>query len=126
MRNIIYQIKKLFSTYCKHPATALKKTNTQPATRQRRGEISLLQNRQLSFDEREGSASNSASSSTISRVLKEKAPLRSNTSLPISMLNGIVGETYKSSMTVLEVLRDLDADLNHWVYGSIAGLESVT
>ena len=52
-------------------------------------EISLLQNRQLSFDEREGSssfsASDSASSSTVSRVLKGKAPLRSNSSLPISM-----------------------------------------
>ena len=42
------------------------------------------------------------------------------------MLNGIVGETYKSSKTVLEVLRELDADLNHWVYGSVAGLERVT
>ncbi|XP_030946169.1 uncharacterized protein LOC115970718 isoform X3 [Quercus lobata] len=78
-------------------------------------EISLLRNRQLSFDEREGSssfsASDSASSSRISRVLKGKAPLISNSSLPISMLNGIVGETYKSSRTVLEVLRELDADI---------------
>ena len=86
----------------------------------------MLRNRQLSFDEREGSSSFYASSSTISRVLKGKAPLRSNSSLPISMLNGIVGETYKSNRIVLEVLKDLDADLNHWVYGSVAGLESVT
>lgn len=77
-------------------------------------EISLLRNRQLSFDEREGSssfsASDSASNNTISRVLKGKAPLRSNSSLPISMLNGIA-EAYKSSRTVLEVLRELDADI---------------
>ena len=77
-------------------------------------EISLLRNRQLSFDEREGSSSFSASdsaSSRISRVLKGKAPLRSNSSLPISMLNGLVGQTYKSHRTVLEVLRELDADI---------------
>ena len=36
MINIIYQIKKLFSTNYKHPTTAKKKKKT--ATRQRRGE----------------------------------------------------------------------------------------
>ncbi len=70
----------------------------------------------MSFDEREGSssshsASDFASSSTVSRILKGKAPLRSNSSLPTSMLNGVVGGRYRSSRTVLEVLKELDADI---------------
>ena len=36
MRNIICQIKKLFSTYCKHPATALKKKKQTPSQPQDR------------------------------------------------------------------------------------------
>jgi hypothetical protein len=72
-------------------------------------EISLLRNRQLSFDEREGSSSSSAASgSTISRILKGKAPLRSTASFFASTVNG---EGYRSRRTVLEVLRELDADI---------------
>ncbi|KAA8543193.1 hypothetical protein F0562_021312 [Nyssa sinensis] len=61
-------------------------------------EISLKRRRQLSFAEgkREGSSSN-----TISRILR----FPSNTS------NGIDGNGYGSNRTVLEVLRELDADI---------------
>lgn len=73
-------------------------------------EISLLRNRQLSFveDENEGSSSN-----ITSRSLRGKAPMRSNVSFSAaSMVNGVVdGERYRSSRTVLEVLRELDADI---------------
>lgn len=77
-------------------------------------EISLLRNRQLSFDERDGSsssASSAASGSTISRILKGKVPLRSTASFFASTVNGVDGEGYRSRRTVLEVLRDLDADI---------------
>ncbi|KAG7970624.1 hypothetical protein I3843_07G094600 [Carya illinoinensis] len=75
-------------------------------------EISLLRNRQMSFDEREGSSSaTAASSSTISRILRAKTPLRSTASFSTSMVNGIDVEGYRSSRSVLEVLRELDADI---------------
>lgn len=71
-------------------------------------EISLLRNRQLSFveDPKVGSSSNS-----ITRFLKGKAPLRSTVSFPANRENGIDGESYRSSRTALEVLRELDADI---------------
>jgi hypothetical protein len=86
-------------------------------------EISLLRSRQLSFDEREGSSSSSSSSaaaaaaaaaasgSTITRILRGKAPLRSTGSFFASTVNGGDGEGYRSRRTVLEVLRELDADI---------------
>ena len=81
-------------------------------------EISLLRSRRLSFDEREGSSSSSAaaaaaaaSGSTITRILKGKAPLRSTSSFFASTVNGGNGEGYRSRRTVLEVLRELDADI---------------
>lgn len=55
-------------------------------------EISLLRNRQQSFDEKEGSSFNGG----LSRVLREQDELR---------------ERYRSSRTVVEVLRELDADI---------------
>lgn len=73
-------------------------------------EISLLRNRQLSFreDEKEG-----ASSVNISRILRGKAPMRpQSVSLARNMGNGgIDGESYRSSRTVLQVLKELDADI---------------
>ncbi|XP_041016993.1 uncharacterized protein LOC121259462 [Juglans microcarpa x Juglans regia] len=75
-------------------------------------EISLLRSRQMSFDEREGSSSaTAASSSPISRILRGKTPLRSTASFSTSMVNGIDVEGYRSSRSVLEVLRELDADI---------------
>ncbi|KAI5565318.1 hypothetical protein BDE02_14G116200 [Populus trichocarpa] len=73
-------------------------------------EISLLRNRQLSFreDEKEG-----ASSVNISRILRGKAPMRpQSVSLARNMGNGeIDGESYRSTRTVLQVLKELDADI---------------
>ncbi|KAA8550914.1 hypothetical protein F0562_002598 [Nyssa sinensis] len=71
-------------------------------------EISLKRSGQLSFveDEKVGS-----SSKTISRILKGKAPLRSTASFPSNTANGIDGHSYRSSRTLLEVLRELDADI---------------
>lgn len=77
-------------------------------------EISLLRSRQLSFDEREGSSSAAAaaaSASTTTRILRGKAPLRSTASFFASTVNGGDGEGYRSRRTVLEVLRELDADI---------------
>ncbi|XWS36251.1 hypothetical protein CRYUN_Cryun20dG0069400 [Craigia yunnanensis] len=60
-------------------------------------EISLLRNRQLSFAEHEKDG---------------KAPLRSTVSFSTNMRNGVDGcESYRSKRTVLEVLRELDADI---------------
>ncbi|GLT75705.1 hypothetical protein SLA2020_474070 [Shorea laevis] len=50
-------------------------------------------------------------SSTISRILKGKVPLRSTASFFASTVNGVDGEGYRIRRTVLEVLRDLDADI---------------
>ncbi|XP_061961228.1 uncharacterized protein LOC133682014 [Populus nigra] len=73
-------------------------------------EISLLRNRQLSFreDEKEG-----ASSVNISRILRGKAPMRpQSVSLARNTGNGgIDGEGYRSTRTVLQVLKELDADI---------------
>ncbi|PON65732.1 PGAP2-interacting protein [Parasponia andersonii] len=79
-------------------------------------EISLLRNRRLSFVEdgnsnREGGSS---SSSSIGRFLRGKAPLRSSVSFSGGFGNG--GDDrdhgpYRSTRTVLEVLRELDVDI---------------
>ncbi|KAL5860317.1 hypothetical protein ACOSQ4_001613 [Xanthoceras sorbifolium] len=65
-------------------------------------EISLLRNRQLSFREEEKDGS-----SSISRILRGKGPLRSTVSFPANVGN----DSYRSSRTILEVLRELDADI---------------
>ncbi|XP_031279947.1 uncharacterized protein LOC116138380 [Pistacia vera] len=74
-------------------------------------EISLLRSRQLSFREDENDAS-SSSSTSISRILKGKGPIRSRSavSFATNVANGDV-ESYRSSRTVVEVLRELDADI---------------
>ncbi|XP_010279198.1 PREDICTED: uncharacterized protein LOC104613175 [Nelumbo nucifera] len=71
-------------------------------------EISLKRSRQLSFDEedRKGSSSNS----TI-RNQRGKAPLKSSFSLPSSIRTGGDGKNFRSSRTILEVLREVDADI---------------
>lgn len=66
-------------------------------------EISLLRNRHLSFREEE---KDEPSSSAISRILRGKAPLKSRVSFPTNAM-----ESGGSTRTVLEVLRELDADL---------------
>ncbi|XWS46760.1 hypothetical protein CRYUN_Cryun14cG0095600 [Craigia yunnanensis] len=72
-------------------------------------EISLLRNRQLSFSEHEKDGS---SSGAVSRTLRGKAPLRSTVNFPTNTGNGVDGcESYRSRKTVLEVLRELDADI---------------
>ncbi|KAK8565438.1 hypothetical protein V6N12_059000 [Hibiscus sabdariffa] len=69
-------------------------------------EISLLRNRQLSFAE--GREKNGSSSGT----WRGKAPLRNTASFSENMRNGVDDfECYKSRKTVLEVLRELDADI---------------
>ncbi|KAJ0053145.1 hypothetical protein Pint_01111 [Pistacia integerrima] len=74
-------------------------------------EISLLRSRQLSFREDENDAS-SSSSTSISRILKGKGLMRSRSavSFATNVANGDV-ESYRSSRTVVEVLRELDADI---------------
>ncbi|KAJ0110353.1 hypothetical protein Patl1_01143 [Pistacia atlantica] len=74
-------------------------------------EISLLRSRQLSFREDENDAS-SSSSTSISRILKGKGPMRSRSavSFATNVANGDV-ESHRSSRTVVEVLRELDADI---------------
>ncbi|EXC16580.1 hypothetical protein L484_008386 [Morus notabilis] len=69
-------------------------------------EISLLRNRQLSFSEdgKEGSSS-------ISRFLRGKAPLRSSVSFSANIGSGTDEDSYRSTRTVLEVLRELDTDI---------------
>ncbi|GMJ09148.1 hypothetical protein like AT2G48030 [Hibiscus trionum] len=69
-------------------------------------EISLLRNRQLSFAEgREKDGSSS-------RTWRDKAPLRSAVSFSGDTGNRVDGfESYRSPKTVLEVLRELDADI---------------
>ncbi|XP_051118433.1 uncharacterized protein LOC127242791 [Andrographis paniculata] len=63
-------------------------------------EISLKRSGQLSFAADEGSGSGTG---TISRVTKGKAPIRGN-----SLTNGVVS---RSSRTIVEVLRELNADV---------------
>ncbi|XP_004290695.1 PREDICTED: uncharacterized protein LOC101302029 [Fragaria vesca subsp. vesca] len=75
-------------------------------------EISLLKSRQLSFAEgRELDTSNSLSSFSPSRVSKGKGPLKPSVSFPNNIGNCENGEYYTSHRTVLEVLRELDADI---------------
>lgn len=66
-------------------------------------EISLLRNRQLSFREED---KDEPSSSAVRRILRGKAPLKSSVSFPTSSIASV-----GSTRTVLEVLRELDADL---------------
>lgn len=75
-------------------------------------EISLLRNRQSSFaeDVKEG-CSSSSTGAAICRILRGKAPLRSTVSFPTNLGNGRDGDSYKSSRTVVDVLRELDADI---------------
>ncbi|XAR61249.1 hypothetical protein NMG60_11034895 [Bertholletia excelsa] len=73
-------------------------------------EISLKRSGQLSFLEDEKEAS-SSSSSSISRILRGKTPLRPTFSFPSNTVNGSDLQTYRSSRTVVEVLRELDADI---------------
>ncbi|KAL4363146.1 hypothetical protein GQ457_04G028450 [Hibiscus cannabinus] len=69
-------------------------------------EISLLRNRQLSFAE--GRENDGSSSGT----WRGKAPLRNTASFSENMGNGVDDfECYRSRKTVLEVLRELDADI---------------
>lgn len=81
-------------------------------------EISLLKSRQLSFAEgREADVSYSSSSPSSSGnkngVLRGKGPLRPSISFPTNIGNGggDNGDYYRSHRTVLEVLRELDADI---------------
>ncbi|KAG5231827.1 DNAse superfamily protein [Salix suchowensis] len=73
-------------------------------------EISLLRNRQLSFREDE---KEDASSVNISRILRGKAPMRSQSvSFARNTGNGgIDGDSYRITRTVLQVLKELDADI---------------
>lgn len=79
-------------------------------------EISLSRSGRIRFDEGEkekegGTASASASSSVNkSRILRGKTPVRSASSLPLRMENE-EEKKYRSSRTVVEVLRELDADI---------------
>ncbi|GKU86673.1 hypothetical protein SLEP1_g1167 [Rubroshorea leprosula] len=72
-------------------------------------EISLLRNRRLSSTEDE----KDYRSSSVSRILKGKAPLRSTVSFSGSSVTGVngVGGGFTSRKTILEVLRELDADI---------------
>lgn len=70
-------------------------------------EISLGRNRKLTFvEEKEAS-----SSSSIGRFLRGKAPLRSTASFPASLERDTEGEACRHGRTVVEVLRELDADI---------------
>ncbi|KAF5462579.1 hypothetical protein F2P56_018570 [Juglans regia] len=77
-------------------------------------EISLLRSRHLSFHERGRSSSSSSSaaesSSSKSRILRGEAPSKSTVRFPKSMVND-EGYGSHSHRTVLEVLRELDADI---------------
>ncbi|KAL7172290.1 hypothetical protein ACSBR2_031894 [Camellia fascicularis] len=72
-------------------------------------EISLKRSGHLSFVEDENGAS---SSNTISRAMKGKAPLGSSFRLASNIAsNGVDGQSFRSSRTIVEVLRELDADI---------------
>ncbi|XP_044494657.1 uncharacterized protein LOC123217634 [Mangifera indica] len=74
-------------------------------------EISLLRSRQLSFTEDKNEVSDSSSTST-SRILKGKGPLRSRSAVNFAtnVANGDA-ESYRRSRTVVEILRELDTDI---------------
>ncbi|XP_050364886.1 uncharacterized protein LOC126783455 [Argentina anserina] len=79
-------------------------------------EISLLKSRQLSFAEgRELDSNGALSSFSPSRVSRGKGPLKASVSFPNNVGNvgggGENGEYYTSQRSVLEVLRELDADI---------------
>lgn len=74
-------------------------------------EISLLRNRQLSFSEDGKEGSSSSGNCAIDRFLRGKAPVRSSVSFSGDVWRGIDGHSFRSTRTVLEVLRELDADI---------------
>ncbi|EEF37627.1 hydrolase, putative [Ricinus communis] len=72
-------------------------------------EISLLRNRQLSFV-KDGEEANS--SSNLTRSLRGKAPVRSQSAISSrNVVNGVDRDNYRSRRTVVEVLKELDADI---------------
>ncbi|KAG7011205.1 hypothetical protein SDJN02_26108, partial [Cucurbita argyrosperma subsp. argyrosperma] len=74
-------------------------------------EISLLRNRQASFSEYEMEKEDPSSSGNDGngmRIAKSRPPLRSIVSMPLEREKG---ESYRCSRTVVEVLRELDADI---------------
>lgn len=74
-------------------------------------EISLLRKRQLSFAEYTKEDSSSVSS-PISTFIGGKSPLRSTSmNFNSNLENGFDGGLYRSTKTVFEVLRELDADI---------------
>ncbi|KAL4588185.1 hypothetical protein LXL04_001067 [Taraxacum kok-saghyz] len=77
-------------------------------------EISLKRSGQLSFviDETEEDPSSKTSNSKgISRILKGKGVLRSQNSFSSREIESQRGNSYRSTKTVLEVLKELDADI---------------
>ncbi|KAF7120596.1 hypothetical protein RHSIM_Rhsim13G0020800 [Rhododendron simsii] len=79
-------------------------------------EISLSRSGRIRFDEgekeKEGGTAVASTSSSVnkSRILRGKTPVRSASSLPLRMENE-EEKKYRSSRTVVEVLRELDADI---------------
>lgn len=77
-------------------------------------EISLSRSGRIRFDEgekeKEGGTASASSSVNKSRILRGKTPVRSASSLPLRMENE-EEKKYRSSRTVVEVLRELDADI---------------
>ncbi|KAI4301308.1 hypothetical protein L6164_034598 [Bauhinia variegata] len=69
-------------------------------------EISLLRNRQLSFSEYEKEGS-----SGLSKISNGRAHMRASVSFSGYVGNGINTESHRSRRTVLDVLRELDADI---------------
>ncbi|KAJ4955921.1 hypothetical protein NE237_012704 [Protea cynaroides] len=74
-------------------------------------EISLVRNRHSSFAEEDGEGPSSSSKSA-SRNQKGKAPLRSSVSFSPNMtITDRVGEIQRSRRSILDVLREVDADI---------------
>ncbi|XP_042474856.1 uncharacterized protein LOC122056953 [Macadamia integrifolia] len=74
-------------------------------------EISLVRSRQSSFAEEKGEGPSSSSTIT-SRNQKGKAPLRSSVSFSTNMIiTDRVSESLRSRRSILEVLREVDADI---------------
>lgn len=77
-------------------------------------EISLKRSGQLSFaidETEEGPSSKTINSKGISRILKGKGVLRSQNSFSSKESENQRGKGYRSTKTVLEVLKELDADI---------------
>ncbi|XP_021624302.1 uncharacterized protein LOC110623608 [Manihot esculenta] len=71
-------------------------------------EISLLRNRQLGFVEEK----ETTIGSSLSRILRGKAPMRSQSAISARNVgNRVDGDSYRSTRTVVEVLEELDADI---------------